>query len=499
MLSFPSRALRAASLLLAVFALVPAAASAGSPGKLNFARPAESDFASYVNAPSATESAWMREHYWRMRTYPPYFDSRLWWYPNAWSYLDAYAIYPGQEAGLEQYILRDSAGNRLYIPWGCSGGTCPQWAADIGDPGWRAHYINMAVDKANKGYKGIFVDDVNFAFSVSNGNGTNVAPWDERTNATMTHDSWMRYFAEFMEQLRAALPAEVEIVQNQVWWQAGGLSNAYVKRGIEAATHIEIERGVIDTGIVAGSGQYGYETALAWAEYAHSRGKGVVWDAQSTWGREYQVATYFLVSNGNDGMNHPDGNRPDNWWSGYDTDLGLPLGQRYSWNGVLRRDFERGIVLVNQPGLTTKTLSLGGDFKNLAGSTVNSVTLPAREGAVLLNTTSSTTPPPPPPPTTPPPPPPAGDMTAPDTSITSGPSGKVIATSATFAFASTESNSTFECRLDGAAWAPCTSPATLSGLSVATHTFDVRARDAAGNLDASPASRTWTIRKSRWS
>ncbi|HWI08769.1 MAG TPA: hypothetical protein VNT54_14795, partial [Solirubrobacteraceae bacterium] len=174
-----------------------------------------------------------------------------------------------------------------------------------------------------------------------------------------------------------------EIVHNQVYFHAG-LSNGYVRRAIEAATHIEIERGVIDTGIVGGTGTYGYETVLAWAEYAHSRGKGVVWDAQSTWGREYQLATYFLLSNGLDGLAHPDGSDPNNWWSGYDVDLGQPLGQRYSSNGVFRRDFQNGIVLVNQPGQTTKTLRLGRKHKNLAGSTVTSVTLPAREGAVLL-------------------------------------------------------------------------------------------------------------------
>jgi hypothetical protein len=91
---------------------------------------------------------------------------------------------------------------------------------------------------------------------------------------------------------------------------------------------------------------------------------------------------------------------------------------------------------------------------------------------------------------------PPPDTTAPVTTISSGPSGTTTSTTASLAFSSSESGSTFQCKLDSGSWAGCTSPKSYSGLSVAAHTFSVRATDAAGNTDASPATRTWTVQNS---
>jgi hypothetical protein len=83
------------------------------------------------------------------------------------------------------------------------------------------------------------------------------------------------------------------------------------------------------------------------------------------------------------------------------------------------------------------------------------------------------------------------DTVAPDTLITAGPTGAVSSTSATFTYNSTESPATFQCSLDGAGFATC--PASYTGLSQGSHTFQVRATDQVGNADGSPASRTWTV------
>jgi MYXO-CTERM domain-containing protein len=85
------------------------------------------------------------------------------------------------------------------------------------------------------------------------------------------------------------------------------------------------------------------------------------------------------------------------------------------------------------------------------------------------------------------------DSTAPDTTLTSVPPVLSNTTSASFVFASSESSVTFECSLDGVAFSPCTSPSTHASLPEGAHTFQVRARDGAGNVDISPASHTWTV------
>jgi Ca2+-binding RTX toxin-like protein len=84
------------------------------------------------------------------------------------------------------------------------------------------------------------------------------------------------------------------------------------------------------------------------------------------------------------------------------------------------------------------------------------------------------------------------DTTPPETTITSGPSGQVSSTSATFEFTASEP-STFACSLDGASFASCASPRTYSGITAGSHTFRVRATDQAGNVDATPAERAWTV------
>ena len=51
----------------------------------------------------------------------------------------------------------------------------------------------------------------------------------------------------------------------------------------------------------------------------------------------------------------------------------------------------------------------------------------------------------------------------------------------------------FQCKLDSGSWKSCTSPKTYTGLGRGSHIFAVRAIDARGKADPTPAKRTFTI------
>ncbi len=89
----------------------------------------------------------------------------------------------------------------------------------------------------------------------------------------------------------------------------------------------------------------------------------------------------------------------------------------------------------------------------------------------------------------------ATDTTPPETSIAKAPKRKSATRRARIEFSASEAGSTFECKLDKAEFGPCTSPAKLKKLRRGRHRFEVRAIDAAGNVDPTPAKAGWRVRR----
>lgn len=374
---------------------------------MRFVKAAESSFDRYTRNPSRAQQRFMRRHYWRMRAYSPYFDSRLSWFPDAWAYQDLYAIYPGSKLARRrpEWILRDARGRKLYIPFACGGTRCSQYAADVGDKRFRRWWIRTAARKLRNGrYRGLFIDDVNMVRKVSDGAGTPVVPRDDRTRRPMSERRWRAYVAKFAADIRRAFRGR-EIVHNALWFAP---RDRFVHRQTRSADYVEYERGFNDGGLQRGNAPFGIDRFMRQIDWVHGRGRGVVLDgrARDDAAREYGLAGLMLIATPRDALGNDPGSTPDDWWRGYDVTLGAPSSPRYRWYGLLRRDFTRGFVLLNEPGAPVRTVALPSPLRRAGGQRVSSVRLTAASAAVLRYPDPESPPPPPPPPAEEPPPPP---------------------------------------------------------------------------------------------
>lgn len=131
--------------------------------------------------------------------------------------------------------------------------------------------------------------------------------------------------------------------------------------------------------------------------------------------------------------------------------------------------------------LAGKARVVDGDGNGTAVSDMGAYELPAPVAAPAPAATTPMTAPAPA----------AADATAPTTSFTKKPGRRVTTRKVRFGFTSDEAGVRFACKLDKGAWKACTSPTTLR-VKLGKHRFQVRATDAAGNTDATPAAFRFT-------
>jgi hypothetical protein len=364
----------------------------GGSGRIKFVRSATTSFDPYLTGSSKAQKRWMARHYWRMRGFDPFFArvGALRWAPPTHFAKDLYGIYRDSAADgallneHPDWVLRDDAGNPLYIPSDCDGESCPIYAADVGNPAFQRHWISRAKKIFAKGYAGVFIDDVSLEVMVSDGAANLVTPIDPRTRQPMREVDWRRYVASFLERIAAALPRRAEIVHNQgQWWLSH--SDRYVKRQVAAADIIELERGYNDDDLTGGGGAFGFETFMAHIGWLHSRGKSVMFEPYDLdpAKQAYAIAAYYLTKSRADAIASSYAADPGHWSKAWDVNLGAPRGRRHRWNGLWRRDYERGIALVNQPGQPSRTVGLRA-YRTVSGGRATPLTLGAAQGAVLI-------------------------------------------------------------------------------------------------------------------
>jgi hypothetical protein len=364
-------------------------------GRVRLLAHAKSRFDPWTEAPTAQEKEAMRSLYDWMVVYSPYFDDRLEWFENGLAYVDLYAIYPDKESDTRaedhpDWILQDEAGNRLFVDWGCEGGTCPQWAGDVGNPAFRSDLIDRIGELVDKGYPGVMIDDVNLDWRISNGDGETIVPIDPRTGEEMTLESWRQYVVTLVEEVRDAFP-DVKIMHNAIWYaDSPQFSDGFVKRQAAAADWIMLERGATDKGLKGGNGKFSLAKFMEFVDMAHGEGAGVLLldeDATTITEQSYNLAAYLLISSGSDLVTTEDYPliAPESVWPAFELDLGDALGPRYRWERLWRRDFSGGVVLLSDPEGGSRTVSVGAGFVDASGQTIDQIELGPREAVILLN------------------------------------------------------------------------------------------------------------------
>lgn len=346
-------------------------------------------------------------NYVRMRLFSPFSDPCVdGGYRGGLVNVNAQAIYPGQvrvrrgdsarerraKRALDSLILRDGRGRRLYVPFDCKRGRCPQYAADIGSPRWRAYLARRARRDLSHRYRGIFLDDVNWGVNVSDGRERPVRPIDPRTRRPMTDGAWKRAMAALVRTVARQGPRR-ELMVNTVWWKPEStLDDPLVADTASLATWWELERGLEDVR----RGQ-SFEGLLAVIDRLHGLGVNVnLGDYLATTRpeAELELAAHLLTSDGNDTFSTeyrvcPKSDRRyppcrGSFWGGYRLRLGRALGPReLRPDGLYERRFQRGIVLVNPPGAPARAGALDALYRDLDGTPRVFAALAGGRGLVL--------------------------------------------------------------------------------------------------------------------
>jgi putative glycosyl hydrolase-like family 15 (GHL15) protein len=384
------------SVLLSLLAVglsgVPAPASGAEAGHLRYVKFTSPAFDRVTDAPTARQTRLMRERFWRIVGFTPYFDARTAWHPGALVYKDLYAIGVGSRLAAKhpEWILRDGSGRRLYIPWGCNGRRCAQYAADVTNSAFRRAWITGARRILARGYRGLYIDDVNLQYAVSDATGAHVDPVERRIGAAMTATAWRRHLTGFLTQIRRALPS-AEIHHNTVWFSgrengAAAGKDPYVRAQIRAADTVNLERGIVDSGLSGGAGRWSLAALLDYVDVVHRLHRSVTMDSYATSRarQRYQLAGSLLVSTGADALS--DGvSSLQRWWTGYQVHLGAAAGpRRRDRSGLWRRDFARGVVLLDEPDAPARTVPVPAGMCTPDGVPARSVRLRPATGAVLV-------------------------------------------------------------------------------------------------------------------
>jgi hypothetical protein len=284
----------------------------------------------------------------------------------------------------ESWFLKNTGGSKFT-----SGSYDWLWAMDIGLPAYQQRwYENVIGEVEDEGWDGVFLDDANASMKYAY-EPSRVAKYPNDAAYSTAMESALAYIGPKIQargKLAIANFAQwVEAPQTYNRWLgylSGGLDEMFVKWG----------RG-------AGEGYrptWQWEDQVAEAEYAASQGKIFIGFTQGAVG-ETQAARYGYASvllGGADTASYAftPNYTEETWLPEYEYEIGNATGaQTEDSNGVHRRGYENGLVLVN-PTESTQTVSFGGTYSGSGLEAATGATMPAHSALVLTGTASAAAP-----------------------------------------------------------------------------------------------------------
>jgi hypothetical protein len=306
------------------------------------------------------------------------------YYSSGVSYQEADTAHP-------EWFLKDASGSRINFM-----GFSWLYAMDVGNAAYQQAWANNVVNELVKnGWDGVFMD---------NTDTTMRSDFPEYPAKYQTDTQWQAATASALAYIGPRIQAAGKLaVPNIGGW--GG--NPSVGRSWLQYVSGAMDEMFLKWGTTAGTG---YADAGRWAnqlgslEYAQQQGKDYLAVTHSSASdgaaARYGWATVLLGASGHAAYTMAPDYSTDTWFPEYDYAIGDPTGaESTDSNGVHRRVFQNGIVVVN-PTAGTLNANLGGSYSGSGLTNVSSVSLAPHSAYVLTANATSPPPPPPPPPST---------------------------------------------------------------------------------------------------
>jgi hypothetical protein len=305
--------------------------------------------------------------------------------------------------------------------------------ADISNPAWQQYTLNQVFQNmASTGSNGWFADSFTYGIGgagydgaipnrYQGTNAANSADWPGGVDWTTQLGNWAQTIETAFNEYNAANGTNYAFIPNM-----DARVTSWEPRWNDNASGVPIMDGAFFEGFGEWTDTYDWTFSMNQALNFTTNNKITIMqpypadDPSTTAGQQeinFELGTYLLMKGNQSYINIDDGGGVQ-YYPQYQVNLGAPTTplptdvSSYLWNGVYRRDFQNGFVLVN-PGSTSYTLNLGGTYQEVQGSgggmmsdsdidangnyiggslnyqDVSSVTMPGSTALIFLNTGAS--------------------------------------------------------------------------------------------------------------